>query len=51
MSYEIMEDTHGIRNMFLIAHLDHAKSNMTDYFIAKATIITKLLYLVLYIAK
>ena len=36
---EIMDDAHGIRNMSVIAHVDHGKSTLTDSLIAKAGII------------
>lgn len=36
---EIMDDAHNIRNMSVIAHVDHGKSTLTDSLIAKAGII------------
>jgi len=36
---EIMDDAHQIRNMSVIAHVDHGKSTLTDSLIAKAGII------------
>jgi len=36
---EIMDEADGIRNMSVIAHVDHGKSTLTDSLIAKAGII------------
>lgn len=35
----IMDKPHNIRNMSVIAHVDHGKSTLTDSLIAKAGII------------
>merc|ERR1711988_2010946 len=37
---EIMDSPHNIRNMSVIAHVDHGKSTLTDSLIAKAGIIS-----------
>jgi len=36
---EIMDESNNIRNMSVIAHVDHGKSTLTDSLIAKAGII------------
>jgi len=38
---EIMDLPHNIRNMSVIAHVDHGKSTLTDSLIAKAGIIAE----------
>merc|ERR1711912_14054 len=37
---EVMDSPHNIRNMSVIAHVDHGKSTLTDSLIAKAGIIS-----------
>lgn len=37
---EIMEDQNMIRNMSVIAHVDHGKSTLTDALICKAGLIS-----------
>lgn len=37
----IMSNTHNIRNMSVIAHVDHGKSTLTDSLLAKAGIISE----------
>merc|ERR1711959_804316 len=36
---EVMDSPHNIRNMSVIAHVDHGKSTLTDSLVAKAGII------------